>query len=111
MADLRCGRLQLWLILDRPDLAADKELAKHVLHVHRHCAHPAMGFTPLPPADLRAYVALARRKNPHMPRELTEYVAAAYAELRQEEARARNPEPGTPNPEPRTRNPEAAAAG
>ena len=111
----------LWLILDRPDLAADKELAKcalpmphpthapaltpanatrqpwllcsatldstaliaicrarstaigrHVLHVHRHCAHPAMGFTPLSPADLRAYVALARRKNPHVPRELTE---------------------------------------
>ena len=45
-----------------------------------------MGFTPLPAADLRAYVALARHKNPHVPRELTEYVAAAYAELRQEEA-------------------------
>lgn len=31
-------------------------------------------------------MALARRVTPHFPRELTEYVAAAYAELRQEEA-------------------------
>ena len=75
----------LWLILDRPDAAADKELAQHVLHVHRHCAHPPLGFAPLSGADLRAYVALARRSSPHVPRELTEYVAAAYAELRQEE--------------------------
>ena len=60
----------LWLILDRPDAAADKELAQHVLHVHRHCAHPPLGFAPLSGADLRAYVALARRSSPHVPREL-----------------------------------------
>lgn len=33
-------------------------------------------------------MALARRVHPHFPRALTEYVAAAYAELRQEEADA-----------------------
>ena len=43
-------------------------------------------FQPLPAADLRAYVALARRVSPHFPPDLTEYVATAYAELRQEEA-------------------------
>ena len=31
-------------------------------------------------------MALARRVTPHFPRDLTEYVASAYAELRQEEA-------------------------
>ena len=76
----------LWLILDRADADADKALAKHVLHVHQHSEHPPLGFTPLPPADLRAYVALARRKEPPVPPELTEYVAGAYAEMRQEEA-------------------------
>ena len=65
---------------------ADTALAQHVLHVHRHLTHPALDFQPLPASELRAYVALARRVEPHFPRELTEYVAAAYAELRQEEA-------------------------
>lgn len=45
----------------------------------------ALGFEPFPNSELRAYVALARRKNPHIPEELTEYLAAAYAEMRQEE--------------------------
>ena len=76
----------LWLILDRADVDADTALAQHVLHVHRHLTHPALDFQPLPASELRAYVALARRVEPHFPRELTEYVAAAYAELRQEEA-------------------------
>ena len=76
----------LWLILDRADEEADSALAQHVLTVHRTLSHPPLGFEPLPAADLRAYVALARRLSPSFPRELTEYVAAAYAELRQEEA-------------------------
>jgi DNA replication licensing factor MCM7 len=95
----------LWLILDRADVDGDTALAAHVLHVHRHLTHPVrqrlrgvcvlatdvgawqtLDFVPLPASDLRAYVALARRVTPHFPRELTEYVASAYAELRQEEA-------------------------
>jgi DNA replication licensing factor MCM7 len=76
----------LWLILDRADLDGDAALAAHVLHVHRHLTHPQLDFEPLSTSDLRAYVALARRVTPHFPRNLTEYVAAAYAELRQEEA-------------------------
>ena len=76
----------LWLILDRADVDADTALAQHVLHVHTTLTHPALGFEPLPASDLRAYVALARRCAPHFPPELTEYVAAAYAELRAEEA-------------------------
>ena len=46
----------------------------------------ALEFQPLPAADLRAYVALARRLSPHFPPQLTDYVADMYAELRQEEA-------------------------
>ena len=49
-------------------------------------ASQTLEFQPLPAADLRAYVALARRVSPHFPPDLTEYVATAYAELRQEEA-------------------------
>ena len=99
----------MWLILDRADVDGDTALAAHVLHVHRHLTHPVrkpllsllcirmmadalasssqtLEFQPLPAADLRAYVALARRVSPHFPQDLTEYVATAYAELRQEEA-------------------------
>jgi DNA replication licensing factor MCM7 len=99
----------MWLILDRADVDGDTALAAHVLHVHRHLTHPVrkpllsllcirmmadalasssqtLEFQPLPAADLRAYVALARRVSPHFPPDLTEYVATAYAELRQEEA-------------------------
>ena len=76
----------LWLILDRADVDADTALAQHVLTVHRTLTHPELDFEPLPAADLRAYVALARRVEPTFPPSLTEYVAAAYAELRAEEA-------------------------
>jgi len=76
----------LWLILDRADEERDTALAAHVLHVHRTLAHPPLEFEPLAPSDLRAYVALARRVEPHFPEELTEYVANTYAEIRAEEA-------------------------
>ena len=76
----------LWLILDKADVEADTALAAHVLHVHKHSTHPPLGFEPLPASDLRAYVALARKITPAFPESLTEYVASAYAELREEEA-------------------------
>ena len=76
----------LWLILDRADEDNDTALAAHVLHVHRTLTHPPLEFEPLAPSDLRAYVALARRVEPHFPEELTEYVSNTYAELRAEEA-------------------------
>jgi DNA replication licensing factor MCM7 len=39
----------------------------------------------------RAYVASARRVVPYVPRDLTEYIASAYAILRQEEAESDTP--------------------
>lgn len=43
----------LWLILDRADVGSDRELAKHVLHVHQTLESPALGFEPLEPNILR----------------------------------------------------------
>lgn len=76
----------MWLILDRADIDSDLALARHVLHVHRHAAPPALDFQPLESSVLRAYVAAAREVVPFVPRDLTDYIATAYSSLRQEEA-------------------------
>eukprot|EP00850_Spirogloea_muscicola_P008010 SM000042S15277 [mRNA] locus=s42:148:3666:+ [translate_table: standard] len=81
----------MFLILDRADLDADIALARHVLHVHQHSAPPTLDFEPLDATTLRAYVAAAQRHRPSVPRELTDYIAAAYAALRQEEAQSDAP--------------------
>ncbi|ESQ37857.1 hypothetical protein EUTSA_v10028471mg [Eutrema salsugineum] len=81
----------LWLILDRADMDSDLELAKHVLHVHQTRESPALGFEPLEPNILRAYISAARRLSPHVPAELEEYIATAYSSIRQEEAKSNTP--------------------
>ncbi|CAK9204886.1 unnamed protein product [Sphagnum troendelagicum] len=81
----------MWLILDRADMDSDLAMARHVLYVHQHSAPPAIDFTPLDSSTLRAYVASARRVVPYVPRDLTEYIASAYAILRQEEAESDTP--------------------
>jgi DNA replication licensing factor MCM7 len=81
----------MWLILDRADMDSDLAMARHVLYVHQHSAPPAIDFTPLDSSTLRAYVASARQVVPYVPRDLTEYVASAYAILRQEEAESDTP--------------------
>jgi DNA replication licensing factor MCM7 len=81
----------MWLILDRADMDSDLAMARHVLYVHQHSAPPAIDFTPLDSSTLRAYVASARRVVPYVPRDLTEYIASAYAILRQEEAESDAP--------------------
>ncbi|CAH8379097.1 unnamed protein product [Eruca vesicaria subsp. sativa] len=81
----------LWLILDRADMDSDLELAKHVLHVHQTQESPALGFEPLEPNILRAYISAARRLSPYVPAELEEYIATAYSSIRQEEARSNSP--------------------
>ena len=43
------------------------------------------------PSELRAYVAKARTFTPEVPKELNEYIACAYAEMRAEEAASENP--------------------
>ncbi|KAL2934876.1 DNA replication licensing factor MCM7 [Bienertia sinuspersici] len=81
----------LWLILDKADMDIDLELARHVVYVHQNKESPALGFTPLEPSVLRAYIASARKVCPSVPRELEEYIASAYSSIRQEEARSDTP--------------------
>jgi DNA replication licensing factor MCM7 len=81
----------LWLILDRADMETDLEMARHVVHVHQNLESPALGFTPLEPPVLRAYISTARRVVPSVPRELEEYIATAYSSIRQEEAKSNAP--------------------
>ncbi|XP_031101719.1 DNA replication licensing factor MCM7 [Ipomoea triloba] len=81
----------LWLILDRADMDTDLELARHVVYVHQKKESPALGFTPLDPSVLRAYISTARKLSPCVPRELEEYIASAYSSIRQEEAKSNTP--------------------
>ncbi|CAA3003795.1 DNA replication licensing factor MCM7 [Olea europaea subsp. europaea] len=81
----------LWLILDRADMDTDLEMARHVVYVHQNKESPALGFTPLEPSVLRAYISAARKLSPSVPKELEEYIASAYSSIRQEEARSNTP--------------------
>ncbi|MED6198117.1 Mcm2-7 hexameric complex component [Stylosanthes scabra] len=81
----------LWLILDRADMDSDLEMARHVVWVHQHKESPALGFAPLDPSVLRAYISAARRSSPTVPRDLEEYIASAYSSIRQEEAKSSTP--------------------
>jgi len=95
----------MWLILDRADAELDAALAQHVLNVHSlHSGGDnanssssigsggrSDGEELLEPSELRAYVAKARTFTPQVPRELNEYIACAYSELRAEEAASENP--------------------
>ncbi|KAH7516974.1 hypothetical protein FEM48_Zijuj09G0013000 [Ziziphus jujuba var. spinosa] len=81
----------LWLILDRADMDSDLEMARHVVYVHQKRESPALGFKPLEPSVLRAYISAARRLSPSVPRELEEYIASAYSGIRQEEAKSNTP--------------------
>ncbi|CAA6654398.1 unnamed protein product [Spirodela intermedia] len=81
----------LWLILDRADMDSDLELARHVVYVHQNLESPALGFAPLEPSVLRAYISAARRISPSVPRDLEEYVVTAYASIRQDEAKSNAP--------------------
>jgi DNA replication licensing factor MCM7 len=94
----------MWLILDVAGSESDVALAQHVLHVHKEgkppvvcyedAHHPirphfacfqGLGFEPIASSQLRAYVAHARTFSPHVPVELSNYIASAYAEIRQDE--------------------------
>lgn len=81
----------LWLILDRADMDSDLELARHVVFVHQNMECPSLGFTPLEPSLLRAYISAARRVSPSVPKELEEYIATAYSSIRQDEAKSNAP--------------------
>ncbi|KAL5700906.1 DNA helicase [Ranunculus cassubicifolius] len=81
----------LWLILDRADMDNDLEMARHVVYVHQNKESPALGFAPLEPSVLRAYISEARKVSPHIPKDLEEYIASAYSSIRQDEAKTSAP--------------------
>lgn len=84
----------MWLILDRAQEEQDRKLAEHVLTVHSAGAAPAPvnELEPLTPQQLRTYIALAKQHAPRIPEDLTDYVAAIYAEMRRQEAMSDRPQ-------------------
>jgi DNA replication licensing factor MCM7 len=43
----------MFLILDKPSLEADEELARHVTYVHMHGRHPELAHQPVEPEIMR----------------------------------------------------------
>lgn len=78
----------LWLIQDKPNHDNDRKLAEHITYVHMHSEHPPLKFTPIDMAAMRKYIALCQQRTPVVPTSLTDYITAAYVELRKESRRS-----------------------
>jgi len=74
----------LWLIQDKPERENDLRLAQHITYVHMNSEHPPLQFTPIDMRLMRRYISLCKKKTPVVPRELTDYITAAYVELRKD---------------------------
>lgn len=79
----------LFLLLDAPDQDKDMALARHVTYVHRTGEAPDLGFQPVSPDLLRAYIAQARQSTPVVPSELTSYIVEHYVALRADDTQRR----------------------
>ncbi|XP_067412660.1 DNA replication licensing factor MCM7 [Emydura macquarii macquarii] len=74
----------LWLIQDRPDRDNDLRLAQHITYVHQHSRQPPCAFQQLDMKLMRRYISMCKRKQPAVPEALTDYITAAYVEMRKE---------------------------
>ncbi|MGH0184457.1 UNVERIFIED_CONTAM: hypothetical protein FKN15_014936 [Acipenser sinensis] len=74
----------LWLIQDRPDRDSDLRLAQHITYVHQHNRQPPSRHRALDMKLMRRYVALCKRHQPAIPESLSDYITAAYVEMRKE---------------------------
>lgn len=74
----------LFLLLDKADSVKDRALAKHITYVHRFSSHPPLGFDPLSPELMRAFIGIAKTYHPHVPENLSEYIVSSYCSLREE---------------------------
>ena len=72
----------MFLILDKADIENDLALSRHVLHVHRFLKNPEATFAPIPPANVKQYISIARTVQPVVPVDLTSYIVEAYVSLR-----------------------------
>jgi len=75
----------LFLLIDRPNLDSDRLLAEHVTYVHQNSTHPKLTVDVFDAEFLRGYIAQARTVTPFIPRDLTEYIVAAYVSMRTED--------------------------
>jgi len=75
----------LFLLLDKADPIRDRELAEHVTHVHRFSRHPAMDTEACSPEFIRAFIALAKRQQPSIPRELRTHLVDSYVNMRHDD--------------------------
>ncbi|XP_016413024.1 DNA replication licensing factor mcm7-B-like [Sinocyclocheilus rhinocerous] len=74
----------LWLIQDKPDADNDLRLAQHITYVHQHCKQPPTHFSPIQMQLMRRYISKCKQKQPVVPEALSDYITAAYVEMRKE---------------------------
>jgi len=74
----------LWLIADKSDREQDLRLAKHITYVHQHNTNPPQEYSPIDMKLMRRYVALCQKKDPDVPKELTDFIVGSYMSLRKE---------------------------
>ena len=79
----------LWLIADKADHENDLRLAKHITYVHKNNCQPPSQYNPVDMRLMRRYIALCKKQTPNIPEELTDFIVAAYVEMR---SQARNKE-------------------
>ncbi|QLL32593.1 hypothetical protein HG536_0D01150 [Torulaspora globosa] len=77
----------LFLLLDMPNREQDEKLAEHVAYVHMHNKQPDLDFTPIEPARMREYIAMAKTKRPVMSESVNKHLVQAYVRLRQDSKR------------------------
>jgi DNA replication licensing factor MCM7 len=75
----------IFLLLDKADMDADTDLARHIVSVHKHCKHPDLDVEPLETNFLKSYISQARNLDPFIPEDLTTYIIEAYVGLRQDD--------------------------
>jgi len=84
-----------FLMLDRPDVDRDTDLAKHILHVHQHGVAPEIDGKANAHFDartMRMFIAHARRYSPRVPPHLVSEIVEHYVSLRSRERQERERE-------------------
>ena len=79
----------LFVIIDRIDSSNDIALSRHVLHVHRYLRNPTSTVATLSSAAIKSHIADARKLNPMVPKELTQYIVEAYVSLRLQDSNSK----------------------
>eukprot|EP01028_Stygiella_incarcerata_P001710 TRINITY_DN1314_c0_g1_i1.p1 TRINITY_DN1314_c0_g1~~TRINITY_DN1314_c0_g1_i1.p1 ORF type:complete len:756 (+),score=209.29 TRINITY_DN1314_c0_g1_i1:252-2270(+) len=80
----------LFVLTDEADVDRDTSLARHITYVHQHGEAPSATdddgeSSVFSEKVIRAYIARARRFQPFVPRELSEYISSTYVQMRQSE--------------------------